>query len=125
MRARSRLIRCSVLAALTVLLLSVLCPFALAGVLTLPEAVTVIDAEAFCGDPSIDEVVLPEGIRRIESRAFAGTPVRKVNFPASLEYIAEDAFDDLDQVEIDAGPFSSSSGSTRTLSQPRPVTLLP
>ncbi len=67
---------------------------ALGGALTIPAGTTVIEEEAFCGDTSLDEVVLPEGLQRIESRAFAGSSVALLNLPSTLEYIAEDAFED-------------------------------
>ncbi len=65
-----------------------------AGTLTIPAGTTVIEEEAFYGDPSLDQVILPEGLQRIESRAFAGSSVTLLNLPSTLEYIAEDAFDD-------------------------------
>ena len=41
-----------------------------AGVLSLPEQLTVIEAEAFRGDPSLTEVRLPDGCIRIGASAF-------------------------------------------------------
>ena len=65
-------------------------------VLTLPENLTVIAKEAFCGDTSIQKVVLQEGITSIQSRAFADCSLLEIQLPASLTYIAEDAFEDTD-----------------------------
>ena len=65
-------------------------------VLTLPENLTVIAKEAFCGDTSIQKVVLQEGVTSIQSRAFADCSLLEIQLPASLTYIAEDAFEDTD-----------------------------
>ena len=78
----------------------ILCCFALLSVpsasaddLSLPVDVRVIEASAFENDLSLDRVILPDGLLRIEERAFAGSGVSRVHIPASVEYIAEDAFD--------------------------------
>lgn len=63
------------------------------GVLTLPKNLTVIGKEAFRGDDSIVKVVLQEGITSIQSLAFADSSLREIHLPASLTFIAEDAFD--------------------------------
>ena len=61
--------RIQILRGLLVLILCLtLCQSALADVLTLPSAVSVIEEEAFRGNTSLDEIVLPEGIERIESK---------------------------------------------------------
>ncbi len=70
-----------------------LCQSALAGVLTLPVGLKKIESEAFAGDQSLDEVILPEGVATIGAKAFAGSSLRKINLPASLTAIADDAFD--------------------------------
>ena len=77
------------------LLSLMLCLFvgaACADTVTLPADLTVIDVEAFENVGALDEVVLPEGAKRIESLAFANSGVRRVYLPATLEYIAKDAF---------------------------------
>lgn len=67
---------------------------ALAGrSLYMPNQLTVVEAEAFENDKSMDELFLAEGVKRIESRAFAGTGLTFVVLPASLTFIADDAFD--------------------------------
>lgn len=63
------------------------------SILELPEDLTVIEAEAFCGSSSIGRVELPEGIVEIRSRAFADSSLTEISLPESLTYIAEDAFD--------------------------------
>ena len=61
--------------------------------LILPGNLTVIGEEAFMDAASIRSVVLPEGVKEIHGRAFAGSSVRAMNLPASIGFIAEDAFD--------------------------------
>ena len=61
--------------------------------LIIPEGTRTIEEEAFFKTSALYEVVLPEGITRIEKRAFMGSSVKVINFPSSLVYIAEDAFD--------------------------------
>ena len=57
---------------------------------------TVIGVEQYAG-AAFTSLVLPEGVRRIESRAFADSALMVINFPDSLEYIAPDAFDGVDE----------------------------
>ena len=59
----------------------------------LPTATQVIESEAFMNNTSLLAVVFPDGLQRIESRAFAGCRLLRVSLPASILYIAEDAFD--------------------------------
>ncbi len=61
--------------------------------LMLPESLTTITKQAFCGDTSLQKVVLQEGITSIQSRAFADSSLQEISLPASLMYIAEDAFE--------------------------------
>ena len=70
--------------------------------LTLPQAIQIIEQEAFYGDTSIDKVVLPEGITEIRARAFAGSTLTEINLPGSLTFIAEDAFDGPEKVSLNA-----------------------
>lgn len=58
----------------------------------IPAKTTIIEAQAFYGDTSLDEVVLPENLQRIESKAFAYSSVKRIYLPESLNYIAPDAF---------------------------------
>ena len=76
-----------------VLIIFTCCACACAEQLVLPHSVTEIAEEAFAGDTSLEEAVLPENLRFIGPRAFAGSSLKTVNLPASLEYIAEDAFE--------------------------------
>ena len=64
-----------------------------AGIMTFPAGIKVIGEEAFRLVAGATELILPEGVERIESKAFAGTSLQNVSLPASLEYIADDAFD--------------------------------
>ena len=62
------------------------------GKLSVSASVRYIMASAFdCS--RLTEVVLPEGILRIDDGAFAGAEnLKKLNLPASLDYISSDAF---------------------------------
>lgn len=76
-----------------ILFLTVVCGIsALAGVLTLPDDLKTIEAEAFYGDTSVTEVILPEGLTTIGSKAFANSNVKWIYIPASVTSIADDAF---------------------------------
>ncbi len=66
---------------------------AFAETLTMPSNLQVIGEEAFYDDISIERVILPAGILRIDARAFARSGLKRINLPATLEYIAPDAFD--------------------------------
>ena len=63
------------------------------GVLTLPPFLQAVGEEAFLGDTSLYEVVIPSSVTRIEARAFAGSTLTRINLPAGIKYIAEDAFE--------------------------------
>lgn len=60
--------------------------------LTVPAGALLIEDEAFMGDTSLTRVAAGEGLLRIESRAFAGCGLKEAQLPASVEYIAPDAF---------------------------------
>lgn len=80
-------------ALLLVCLLCMMGAAAYAETIVLPQELTVVDTEAFCGDLSVTEVVLPEGTARIGSRAFADSGLKIINLPDSLQTIAADAFE--------------------------------
>jgi len=61
--------------------------------LILPADTTTIQAQAFYNTTRLSQVVLPEGLQTIESKAFAYSSVTAVNLPASLTFIASDAFE--------------------------------
>ncbi|MBQ8162282.1 MAG: leucine-rich repeat domain-containing protein, partial [Clostridia bacterium] len=63
------------------------------AVLVLPKGLSTIEEEAFEGIAA-EQVQIPQGVTRIESRAFAACPnLREVKVPASVTYIADDAFE--------------------------------
>ena len=62
------------------------------AVLTIPKGLITISGQAFYGDTSIQKVIVQEGTETIESLAFADSSIREIRLPASLTYIAEDAF---------------------------------
>ena len=64
----------------------------------LPAGLTVIQAQAFENNTSMEDVTLPDGLKRIESRAFAGSSVGMIYMPESIEFIAPDAFDGCENV---------------------------
>jgi len=83
----------------------VFCSFgadALAAVLTLPSSTQVICEEAFYGATSLDEVVVPEGATEIQSGAFAYSTLNSIELPESLTYIADDAFEGVEGLSVNA-----------------------
>ena len=79
---------------LVILCLSILgnCASASQGIFNLPPSLTTIEEQAFYGDLDVEKVVLPEGISSIGRQAFAYSSVKIINLPASLSFIADDAF---------------------------------
>ncbi len=76
--------------------------------LRVPAALTRVEAEAFYHASSIREIELPEGVERIESLAFAGTSLENVTLPASLNWIADDAFDADVSFHVYAGTYAQT-----------------
>ncbi len=61
--------------------------------LTLPSQLTVIEAQAFRDNTSLEIVRLPSGVEHVEARAFAGCAnLRFAYLPASVRSIGEDCF---------------------------------
>lgn len=73
---------------------------AYSNTLMIPQSVTTIEEEAFYGDTNIDEISLPNGIISIKDKAFALSSASRVYFPTSIEYIADDAFDETNMVGV-------------------------
>ena len=91
------------LAALVLLaLLPVFPAAASSSVLTLPAGLKKLGAEAFSGDLSLQSVVLQEGAVSIGSRAFADSSLTEITLPASLTYIAPDAFENTSLTTVHA-----------------------
>ena len=67
-------------------------------ILTLPDGLNRIEAEAFAGDLSISQVVVPEGVLSIGSRAFVGSGLIEITLPESLTQIADDVFEGCETV---------------------------
>ena len=65
-----------------------------AATVTLPAYLKTIEADAFRNASSLDYVVIPEGTTYIGARAFAGSSATEIVLPDSLEFIAQNAFDD-------------------------------
>lgn len=88
---------------LILVLLSTFVPCALADdMLMLPLDLKTIEAEAFVNADSIVYVYAQEGLERIEERAFANTSLLWIHLPASVTYIADNAFEGCVDVNIDA-----------------------
>lgn len=85
-----------------VILFSVTTALSLTATLDIPDNVLIIEQMAFYGDSSLDVVVLPEGVKEIREKAFAESSVRKINLPASLTSIADNAFDTDKNIKISA-----------------------
>lgn len=73
---------------------------AMAEELVLPRDLVTIEDGAFYADASMRSVVVPEGARRIGSRAFADSGLVAIELPDSMEYIARDAFENCDGLEV-------------------------
>ncbi len=61
----------------------------------IPQAFTSIPAQMFCQCANLTAVTLPSGLKRIENAAFSGSGLVSVEFPSSLEYIGENAFENV------------------------------
>ena len=88
--------------AIIVLLLITIGCAAEAGTLHLPWGLETVEEDAFFGDPAISSLTVPEGTRFIYARAFAYSGLREVQLPASLRYIADNAFEGCSQVSVTA-----------------------
>jgi len=70
------------------------------SIVTLPAGTTTIEAEAF-RNTDAEYVIVPDGCKTIGSKAFANmSSLKYVQLPASIESIADDAFDGCAIVEI-------------------------
>lgn len=74
--------------------------------IAIPAGTEVIEAEAFMGDTSLNRVTASDGLKRIESEAFASCGLSEVQLPATVEYIADDAFTGNDGLVISAPEWS-------------------
>ena len=59
----------------------------------LPNSVEVVGEAAFAGCSALTEIEGGAGLRKISDRAFAGCPVGTVHIPATVEYVGLRAFD--------------------------------
>lgn len=71
-----------------------------ASSITLPEGLLTIEEEAFLGATSLENVYVPEGTTSIGARAFANSSLQYIELPASVESIADDAFEGCDELEV-------------------------
>lgn len=95
---RKYIMRCITLFIAATLALLLCVATASAEISTMPTSLKVIDVEAFYGAKSIERVILPDGVTRIESKAFVRSGLKRINLPASLQYIAPDAFYELNDL---------------------------
>lgn len=70
-----------------------------ASALALPSGLLEIGEEAFRFDMSVETVVLPEKLTTIGPNAFSDSGLRQIMIPASVEYIADNAFDNCSGLE--------------------------
>lgn len=91
----------------------------------IPADVAVIEEEAFMGDTSITSLVVSEGVREIGARAFSGTSVSAAELPASLEFIADDAFQGLNALTVTApeGSYALSWAQAHGFSESAPFSV--
>lgn len=66
----------------------------------IPKSVKIIKASAFEGCSSLEEVELNEGLVIIENSAFRDTKVRRVDLPASVRALGDDAFPYINAINI-------------------------
>ena len=67
--------------------------------ISIPGSVKAIGPNAFYGCTNLDEIKLEEGVLGIDYSAFASTRLsKKFTIPRSINYIAGDAFDDVDDL---------------------------
>ena len=78
-----------------------------ADVVKLPDDLTEIKEEAFCGDTSITEAIVPKGTKTIGARAFANSGLRRINLPASVNSIDATAFTGVPQDFLIVAPYNS------------------
>ena len=110
---------------LTALLLSLILTLALqacAEELMLPGGLQIIDQEAFLNSVSLEKVTVPEGTQQIMDKAFAGSSVKEAELPASLYYIADNAFDGCEGLIISAPAGSYAEQWARAHGFNRPAT---
>ena len=104
---RKQFIKASALLIAAVIVVLTGCDTAFAsGTLTFPTFLKAIETEAFYGDTNLEDVVLPEKLESIGSLAFADSSVKTINLPASISYIAEDAFRNCDSMKATVLPNS-------------------
>ncbi len=72
------------------------------SVLNMPEALNIIEKEAFYGSTSIDKVVLHDNVTEIRARAFANSSLKKINLPESLVSISNTAFNGTSLTGVEA-----------------------
>ena len=87
---RKKTMLCMLLAAVFLVLPGV---SASADTLIIPAGKQSVAAGSYQGDKTLGSIVLEEGITSVGSGAFANSSLREITLPASLTYIAEDAFD--------------------------------
>ncbi len=68
----------------------------------LPQALKIIEEEAFYGDTSIEKIVVPDGATEIRSKAFAESSLKEINLPGSITHIENDAFDGCGKIVMTA-----------------------
>lgn len=92
-----------------------------ASSITLPEGLMTIEAEAFMGAASLENVYVPEGTTSIGARAFANSSLQYIELPASMESIADDAFEGCDELEVVAPEGSYAAEWWENAPKPAPA----
>ena len=64
------------------------------GVLTVPDTVKKIAAQAFCGCTTVTEIKLPDGLEEVGDYGITRTGIQSLTLPDSLKTIGTDAFSD-------------------------------
>jgi len=92
-----------------------------ASSITLPEGLLTIEEEAFMGAASLERVSVPEGTTSIGARAFANSSLQYIELPASVESIADDAFEGCDELEVYAPEGSYAAEWWESMEKPAPA----
>ena len=95
--------------------------------IVIPESVTTMGPGVFYGCSSLESINIPAGVTRIEKDALRETGLKKVEFPASVNYFGAMAFRDckqLTEVVINAPEFTMEGNTFGIMAAPyTPMTI--
>ncbi len=89
-------------------MMTTFCLDTLAATVALPKSLKKIAGSVFYGDDALDEVFVPYGAESIDELAFAYSGLKRITIPNTVTYIAENAFEGVDNLII-ATPAGSAA----------------